>query len=155
QPGLLLASEQLESMGTQLIQDRQYEIFSGQTIAPNAPVAFEFTPIETVEGSIETGGMTAAQGTSGESAVGDQFLLLRFGVVLALVAIAGVFVYAATVRRPAARRVVSDPGPTFDPKTRQMIASLADLEDAYEAGEVDEVTYVSRRMEIFKELGSS
>jgi len=155
QPGQLLASEQLESMGTQLIQDRQYEIFSGQTIAPNAPVAFEFTPIETVEGSIETGGMTAAQGTSGESAVGDQFLLLRFGVVLALVAIAGVFVYAATVRRPAARRVVSDPGPTFDPKTRQMIASLADLEDAYEAGEVDEVTYVSRRMEIFKELGSS
>jgi hypothetical protein len=155
QPGLLLASEQLESMGTQLIQDRQYEIFSGQTIAPNVPVVFEFTPVETVGDSIETGGMPAGQGTSGGSAVGDQGLLLWFGVGLALVAVAGVVVYAATSRRPAPRRVVSDPGPTFDPKARQMIARLADLEDAYEAGEVDEVTYVSRRMEIFKELGSS
>jgi heme exporter protein D len=155
QPGLLLTSEQLESMGTQLIQDRQYEIFTGQNIAPDAPVVFEFTSVETAEGSIETGGMPSDAAMSSGSAVGDQGLLLWFGVGLALVAVAGVVVYAVTSRRPASRQVVSDPGPTYDPKARQMIARLADLEDEYEAGEIDEDMYVIKRMQIFKELGSS
>jgi hypothetical protein len=34
-----------------------------------------------------------------------------------------------------------------------LIAKLADLEDAYEAGEVDEAAYVSQRMKLFRELG--
>jgi hypothetical protein len=155
QPGLLLASEQLESMGTQLIQDRQYEIFTGRIMDPSAPVVFEFTQVAGAGDSLDTGGMPGAQVPSGGTTPGSQNLLLWFGIGLALAAVAGVVVYAATARRPASRRVVSDPGPAFDPKAREMIARLADLEDAYETGELDEETYVSRRMEIFKELGQS
>jgi hypothetical protein len=154
QPGLSLASEQLESMGTQLIQDSQYEIFTGQSIDPGMPVVFEFTPVAGTD-DLDTGGMSDGQLPSGGAAAGSQDLLVWFGIGLALVAVAGVVVYAATARRPATRRVVSDPGPAFDPKGREMIAKLADLEDAYEAGELDEETYVSKRMEIFKELGQS
>jgi hypothetical protein len=155
QPGLLLASEQLESMGTQLIQDRQYEIFTGQSMDPSVPVVFEFTQVASAGDDLDTGGMPSGQVPSGGTAPGGQSLLLWFGIGLALLAVAGVVVYAAAARRPASQRVVSDPGPAFDPKAREMIARLADLEDAYEAGELDEETYVSKRMAIFRELGQS
>lgn len=155
QPGLLLASEQLESMGTQLIQDRQYEIFTGQSMDPSVPVVFEFTQVASAGDDLDTGGTASGQVSSGGTAPGSQSLLLWFGIGLALLAVAGVVVYAATARRPTSQGVVSDPGPTFDPKARETIARLADLEDAYEAGELDEETYVSKRMEIFREMGQS
>jgi len=158
QPGLSLTSGQLQSMGSQLIQDRQYEVFSGQSLEPDIPVELVFTLVAGVGDSAGTGGMPGGQVPSSGSAGGSQSLLLWIGFALALVAVAGALVYAVTSRRPddgqsAGGQAVSDPGPAFDPKTRELIARLADLEDAYEAGEVDEAAYVSQRMEIFRELG--
>ena len=157
QPGLSLDSEQLQSMGMQLIQDRQYEILAAENLAADTPVELVFTQ---TGGMASTGieGMPSGQVASSGSAGGSQGALLWIGVLVALFTVAGAVVYAATSRRPgsghlAGGLVVSDPGPEFDPKARELIAKLADLEDAYEAGEVDEAAYVSQRMKLFRELG--
>jgi hypothetical protein len=148
QPGLSLASGQVQSMGSQLIQDRQYEIFVGENLAPDTPVQFEFTP---AGGGADTGGMPAGQTQASGSAGGSQSLLLWMGIGLALVAVAGAAVYAVTARRSGVDWA-SAPALTSDPKARRLLASLADLEDAFEEGEVDEASYERQRAEIHAEL---
>ena len=151
QPGLSLASEQLQSMGSQLVQDRQYEIFSGENLDPDTPVKLEFTAVAGMEGSPATGGMPGGQVPSGRSAGGSQGPLLWIGVGLALAAVAGAVVYAVTSRRPSAGRA-SGAELTSNPRARELLADLADLEDAFEGGEVDEAAYERQRAEIYAEL---
>ena len=151
QPGLSLTSGQLQSMGSQLIQDRQYEVFSGQSLAPDTPVELVFTPVAGVGDSAGTGGMPGGQVPSSGSAGGSQSLLLWIGFGLALVSVAGAVVYAVTSRRPTARRA-SGPGLTSNPKARGLLTDLADLEDAFAEGEVDEACYERQRAEIYAEL---
>jgi hypothetical protein len=113
----------------------------------------EFTPVEGMGGSPGTGGMPAGQVPSGDAAGGSQGSLLWLGVGLALVAVAGAVVYAVTTRRTTAGRG-SDAGLTSDARARSLLAELADLEDAFEAGEVDESYYERHRAEIYAELKS-
>jgi hypothetical protein len=150
-PGLSLASEQVQSTGTQMIQGRQYEVFVGENLGPDTPVELVFTPVEGMEGSPGTGGMPGGQIPSSGSAGGSQGPLLWLGVGLALVAVVGAVVYAATTRRSAAGGG-PDEGLTADAKARSLLAELADLEDAFEAGEVDESSYERQRAEIYAEL---
>lgn len=151
QPGLSLSSGQMQSMGTQLIQERQYEIFSGENLGTDTPVELVFTPVEGMGGSPGTGGMPGGQPPSSGSAGGSQGPLLWIGVGLVLVAIAGALVYATASRRPGA---VSETGSevTSDARARSLLVDLADLEDAFEAGEIDESSYERQRAEIYADL---
>jgi 5-hydroxyisourate hydrolase-like protein (transthyretin family) len=151
QPGLSLTSGQVQSMGSQLIQDRQYEVFSGQSLEPDALVELVFTPMAGVGDSTGTGGMPGGEIPSSGSAGGSQSLLLWIGFGLALVTVAGAVVYAATTRSTTASWT-SDSGLASNPKARSLLADLADLEDAFEEGEVDEASYERQRAEIYAEL---
>jgi hypothetical protein len=88
---------------------------------------------------------------SSGSAGGSQSLLLWIGFGLALVTVAGAVVYAATTRSTTASWT-SDSGLASNPKARSLLADLADLEDAFEEGEVDEASYERQRAEIYAEL---
>ena len=151
QPGLTLATEQLQSMGTQMIQDRQYEIFAAENLDPDTPVELVFTPVEGMGLSPATGAMPGGQEPSTGSAVGSQGPLLWIGVVVALAAVAGAAVYGATNRRPAAGWQRA-PGLASDATARGLLADLVALEDAFEAGELDEASYERQRAEIYAEL---
>jgi hypothetical protein len=151
QPGLSLGSEQVQSTGTQMIQGRQYEIFAGENLGPDTPVGLVFTPVEGMGVSPGTGEMPGGQVPSSGSAGGSQGPLLWIGVGLALVVVAGAVVYAATTRRPAAAGG-ADAGLASDAKARSLLAELADLEDAFEAGEVDGSSYERQRAAIYEEL---
>jgi hypothetical protein len=153
QPGLVLSSPQLESMGTQLIQDRQYEVFSGQGLGPGMPLELEFTSVADAVSGLDSSGMPAGQVSSSGTAIGSQGVLLWIGVVLAAAAVAGVFVYRMTTGRPSASRQAR-PKLSANPKARRLLHQLADLEDALEAGEVDEASYERQRAEITTELRS-
>ena len=153
QPGLSLTSGQMQSMGLQMIQDRQYEIFSGENLGPDTPVELVFTPVEGMGGSPGTGGMPGGQPQGNGSAGGSQGPLLWIGVGLALTAIAGAAVYAVTTRRPGTDRGTV-PELDSDAKSSSLLADLADLEDALEAGEIDESSYERQRAEIYAELKS-
>lgn len=150
QPGLSLNSEQLQSRGLQLFQDRQYELFALQNLEAGTPLTLEF--IQLADASV--GGLSPSdtQAAAG-SPRGNQELLLRIGFGLAGLAIVGAVVYAATGARPAAgarnRRNVAS-----DPRAQRMLSQLAELEEALEAGQVDEATYESQRTEIYGKLKS-
>ena len=64
-------------------------------------------------------------------------------------AVVGAIVYAASSRSldPDAGL---EPDLAADPEARRLVVELADLEDAYDAGQVDEATYESRRAEIVR-----
>ena len=154
QPGLTVTSAQLESMGAQLFQGQQYELFVAENLAAGTPLRLEFIQ----QGGASAGAATGGMSPSGEqeaagSTRGNQRVLLWIGVGLAGLAIVGAMVYSATGASPttihrARQSVISDP------RAQRMLSELADLEEALEAGQVDEATYESRRTEVYGELKS-
>ena len=153
QPGLSLSSPQLQSMGAQMIQDQQYEVFSGQGLGPDTPLELEFTSVADFASGLDATGMSAGQSSGSAATPGSQGVLVWLGVVLAAAAVVGVFVYTATTGRPAARQQAR-PRLSANPQARKLLHQLADLEDALHAGEVDEAAYERQRAEITKELKS-
>ena len=90
---------------------------------------------------------------TGATPRGNQPLILWMGIGLAALAVAGVVVYSLATRQPAA--VTSDvTGLASNPKAQGWLAELADIEAAFEAGEVDEAAYERQRAEIYEELRS-
>jgi hypothetical protein len=155
QPGLTLRSEQLESRGTQLFQDRQYEFFVTENLGAGVPLTLEFIQMADASAGTTTAGMpsSGAQEATGASSRGNQALLLWIGFGLAGLALIGAVVYSAAVARPAAAQPARR-GVASDPRARSLLAELADLEEALEAGQIDEATYESQRTEIYRKLKS-
>jgi hypothetical protein len=152
QPGLTLNSEQLQSMGIELFQDRQYELQVTQNIPADEPLIMEFVPVETAGGT-ETTGMsaTSGQGMTGASTRGNQRVLLPIGAALAALAVLGAVLYPQVTRR-AAHAPVSGPNLKTDPEAQRLVAELASLEKSYEAGELDEATYERQRSDRYEKL---
>ena len=73
-------------------------------------------------------------------------MLRWIGFVLMGLAVVGVVVYAATAKRPATA-AASGPNLSSDPKARLLVAELADLDEAFEAGNLDEAIYERQRAE--------
>jgi hypothetical protein len=153
QPDLSLRSEQLQGMGPQTFQGREYEFYVGEALAVDAPLSVEFLPaaVETGEGmpgATETGEAAAVPSTRG-----NQELLRWLGFGLVAMTVVGVLVYAlATARAPEA----PDDAPAIPqtPASRQLLADLADLEEAFEKGQLDQAEYERQRAEIREALKS-
>lgn len=153
QPGLTLNSEQLQVMGTESFQGQQYEFYVVQDLEPGAPLVMELVPVPDAAGGT---GMPEAppeggQAVAGGAVRGNQELLRWLGFGLVVLAVIGVVVYAA-LSRPS----VAAPAPATrlasNPEARRTLADLADLEEAYEAGQVDETAYERRRAELYESL---
>ena len=154
QPGLALRSEQMQSMGIELFQEREYQFYTAQNLTPDRPLVMELIPQAVPEMAPGADGMSATgeQGVVGNVTRGNQGLLLWIGIGLAGLAVIGAVIYPMATRRPAA---VSAPNLASDRKARRLLADLADLEEAFEAGQVDETAYKRQRAELYKELRSS
>lgn len=154
QPGLTLESAQLQLMGVEPFQDRQYELYVAQSLAAGAPLIMELVPGET-GGNAGTTGMptTNVQGIAGASTRGNQHLLLPIGIGLAALAVVGAMLYPQVTRR-AASAPVSGLNLATDPEGRRLVAQLASLEESYEASELDEATYERQRSDLYEELTS-
>jgi hypothetical protein len=144
QPGLTLRSDQLQDMGPQSFQGRDYDFFVMQGLAPDMPLQMELLPSEVASSS----GMPAAPEStdltsSGGAAQGSQGVLRGLGFVLAALAVIGVLVYALSARRPAV--AVVTPDLTANARSSRLLTELAELEDAYAAGQVDDTTYERER----------
>lgn len=90
---------------------------------------------------------------TGATPRGNQPLILWLGVGLAALAVIAVVVYSMTARQPAAA-TSGGVDLASNPKAQGQLVELADLEEAFEAGEVDEAAYEHRRTEIYEELRS-
>jgi hypothetical protein len=155
QPGLTLNSDQLQSRGLELFQGRQYELYSTQNLGPEISLALEFIPVTEVSGDTGALGSPASSGAgmTGATPRGNQLLILWIGVGLAVLAVAGVVVYSMAAGPPAVA-AAGRADLASNPKARGQLAALADLEDAFEAGQVNEVAYERRRAELYEEIRS-
>jgi hypothetical protein len=156
QPGLTLRSDQLLMQGTELFQGRQYEFHVGQGLGPDQPLSLEFTLLADEAGSQEPSSSIAAGGQpslAGASTRGNQELLLWLGLALSALVVLGAAIYPVVTRPPASVSATAL-DLTTDPKGRRLVAELADLEEAFEAGEVDKVTYERQWTEISDRLKS-
>ncbi len=153
QPGLTLESEQLQSRGQELFQGRQYELHTAQNLEPGTPLRLALVPVGGGAGSTGVEGMppAAGQGAASASATGTQGLLLWLGFGLAVVAVFGALVYSLATRRPAP---VPEGAPELasNPRARQLLAELAELDEAFEAEEIGEAAYELQRVAIREEL---
>jgi hypothetical protein len=161
QPGLNLNSDQLEARGPESFQGRQYEFYVTQDLAADTPLIMGLTPVEDTSGAGQAPAMPAGDQAAARvaSTRGNQELLRWLGFALAGLAVFGAIVYALTPRRSsglAGKRSVTASGPDLvrNPKARQLLADLADLDDAFEAGQVDEASYEQQRVEIYEALKS-
>jgi hypothetical protein len=156
QPGLTLRSDQLLMQGTELFQGRQYEFHVGQGLGPDQPLSLEFTLLADEAGSQEPSSSIAAGGQpslAGASTRGNQELLLWLGLALSALVVLGAAIYPVVTRPPASVSATAL-DLTTDPKGRRLVAELADLEEAFQAGEVDKVTYERQWTEISDRLKS-
>ncbi len=153
QPGLEFRSDQLISMGQENFQGQQYEFYSVQGLDAGTPLQIELLPVAGASGGT---GMPAAPVESGMTSTsaatrGNQSLLLWLGLGLTALVVVGAVVYPFATKgtggsgSPAASLSSS-------PESRQLVAELADLEDAFEAGEVEEEAYERRRTVLFEKL---
>lgn len=153
QPGLTLNSEQLQAMGTESFQGQQYEFYVTRALEPGIPLVMELVPVPDAVGSPAMPGTPpeGGQAAMGGAIRGNQGLLRWLGFGLAVLAVIGVVVYATL-----SRSSVAAPSPATrlasNPEARRTLADLADLEEAYEAGQVDETVYERQRAELYESL---
>jgi hypothetical protein len=155
QPGLTLQSDQLQAMGPQSFQGQEYDFFAIQGLAADTPLAMQLSPAADVAadtgmpGTLSGDDLTAAGGAAG----GNQEILRLLGFALAGLAIVAVGIYALSARRPAAG-MAAIPDLTVHARSRHLLAELADLEEAYESGQIDDASYERERATKYEALKS-
>ena len=152
QPGLTVASQQLQAMGQQSFQGREYSYYVAQNMGPDSPLEVEFVLAPSPAGGV--GGMPGGgeHPAGGTTEPGDQGLLRWLGVALVALALVGVLAYALASRGAAAAAPTTDL--TADAQARALLSELADLEEARETGRIQESTYERRRAELVARLKS-
>ena len=100
---------------------------------------------------ITAGGETPEQAATAESTRGNQGLLRWFGFGLVALAVLGAIIYPLATGRQA-DAPADDPGLAQTPASRKLVSELADLEEAHEAGKLDEEDFERRRAEIRESL---
>jgi hypothetical protein len=149
QPGLTLRSDQLEPGGLEAFQDAQFQLYSARDLGPDLPLVADLIPVATDEATTDS---SAGMGeVAGPASSGNQKALGQIGFVLALLAVGGVLAYAV-VNKTRPRGRVSAAGRTSDAPARRLLVELADLEDAFETGDVSEAEYTRRRAQIYESL---
>ena len=148
QPGLTLTSEQLQDLGPQNFQGRQYEYYAAQDLGPDKPLLAELV-LSPIVGGQTAGGMPGAEHPA--VAEGNQGLLRWLGLALVALVLLGAVIYPLASRGTAS---VAAPARDLaaDAQARPLLARLADLEGAWEAGQVDESSYERQRAELYAEL---
>lgn len=132
--GVEMSSPQMILMGPMSTGAQAYIGYVGQNFAKGDTLTLEF------KGAATTSGTTTTPATGGMSAAG--YFLIAGGLVLLLVGLA--VAYSATRRRQPAEAADGEPLPCDD-ECEELLAAIADLDDLFESGELDEETYRRRR----------
>ena len=149
QPGLALRSGQLLDSGLQSFGDQTFAVYMAVDLPAGTPLVLDLT----VEPTEVTGSTTTAETGTGKPITDNQGLLRGLGFGLAGLAVLGAVLYPllAAQRRPPAAAASTL---ASNPQARPLLAELADLQEAFEAGQVDEETYQRQRAEKWEALRS-
>ncbi|MDH7488427.1 MAG: hypothetical protein QHH80_02830 [Anaerolineae bacterium] len=131
--GVEMSSERMIRMGTMGAGAQAYIGYVGQDFAVGDTLTLEF------KGAAKAGTTTAAP-AGGMSTTG--YILIAGGLALLLMALA--LAYPALRRRQPSAAVEPTSAPCDD-ECEELLAAIADLDDLFEAGDLDEETYRRRR----------
>ncbi|MBN1138673.1 MAG: hypothetical protein JXM73_18955 [Anaerolineae bacterium] len=154
QPGLALRSGQLLDAGSEPFGDQQFAVYTAADLPAGAPLAVDLIVEATdMTGSTMAGTGTSTAGGTGKPITDNQGLLRGLGFGLVSLAALGTVLYPLLT---AKRRPTASTASTLasSPQARPLLAELADLEEAFEAGQVDEETYRRQRAEKWEALRS-
>jgi hypothetical protein len=152
QPGLSLTGGELMSQGVELFQGRQYQFYTAQALEADTALNLEFAVLPQ-EAAPPGEAPESGEATASAVSEGSQDVLRYLGWGMAALAVVGAAGYSlGTRQRWPSRRGAADP--TTRPEVRKLLADLADLEEAYEAGQIEESQYRRRRAEIYGSLKS-
>jgi hypothetical protein len=156
QPGLTVRGQQLQAQGPQGFGDKQFEVYLAEDLGPNTPLNVELVPVAAEEGSSMIPSASGSEpGVATAAPQGQQKLLRSLGVGLTLLAAIGAGVYPRLTRRTAAQAARDRSTVLQGALAKQLLADLADLEQAFEAGEVDQSTYVRLRAEKYRAISDA
>ncbi len=133
--GVEMSSEQMMLMGRMGSGPQAYIGYVGQNFAKGDTLTLEF------KGAVSAGPTSGAPAGGGISTTG--YVLIAGGLALLLVALA--LAYPAMRRRTGAAPAVEETSVPCDDECEELLAAIADLDDLFEAGELDEETYRRRR----------
>lgn len=131
QPGLAVTGAQLQSLGSQTLQGQDYDLYAVSDLAAGESLLLRLVP--------QAESAAPAATAAGPAVKDNQALLGILGAILAVAAAVAAVAYSLAGRRGRG------PAPAAASPARQLLAELADLEDAFEAGRVDEETYRRER----------
>ncbi len=131
--GVEMSSQQMMLMGRMGEGAQAYVGYVGQNFAKGDTLTLQF------KGAAKTGAATTAP-AGGLSTTG--YVLIAGGLVLLLAALA--VAYSSLRRRQPAAAADEEPLPCDD-ECEELLAAIADLDDLFDAGELDEETYRRRR----------
>ncbi len=131
--GVEMSSQQMILMGQMGTGAQAYIGYVGQNFAKGDTLTLEF------KGKVATGAPTATP-SGGLSTTG--YVLIAGGLVLLLVALAVAY---PALRRKGEAAPSEEAAMPCDDECEELLAAIADLDDLFEAGELDEETYRRRR----------
>lgn len=154
QPGLSLTSDQLQNMGPQAFQGQNYDFFALGGLMPDTPLSMQLFPeAVAADGTAVPGTTSGTDLAAGGPVAGSRQGQLRLlGLALAVLVVVGIVVYSVSAGQTA--KTATAPNLTANARSRRLLAELADLEDAYAAGQVDDATYERERAEKYEALKS-
>ncbi len=129
-----LLSEQLSYMGTMGAGTRSFIAYVGQGFAKGDIVALE------ISGDVQESAAASSSEEGGGSNVAYVFIV----GALALFLVALAFAYPSLRRKERAEPVAAPPVTTED-EWEELLAAIADLDDTFEAGQLNEEVYHTRR----------
>jgi hypothetical protein len=144
--GLKLTSSLLQDQGVQNMQNNPYRVYGGSNLQPGSSLTFELSgqPSSAVPTPASSG---AAANNPAQAGPDSRSLGIGIGVLGVAVVIVGVWFYRRQSRPTAAAPSAARPLSQDD-----LIQAIADLDDAFEAGEVEAPVYERRRSRLKAQL---
>jgi len=136
--------------GSQSFMDQEFAVYTAVDLAAGTPLAVDLT----VEATEVTESTTTTE--TGKPITDNQGLLRGLGFGLASLAVLGAALYPllTTQRRPPAAALPTVAALASNPQARPLLSELADLEEAFETGQLDDETYQRQRAEKWEALRS-
>ena len=143
--GVKLTSTLLQDEGVQNMASNPYRVYGGSDLAAGSSLTFQLSGQPS--SVVPTPAAAAAAASPAQGGLDSRSLGIGIGVLGIVVVVVGVWFYrrqgqaAAESARPSARVSQDD-----------LIQSIADLDDAFEAGEVEAAVYERRRAKLKAQL---
>jgi hypothetical protein len=138
--GPQLSGEQLTPLGVRQAEGQAYRDYEGSPLEKGAKLVVNIAGLASVR--------AATAEPSAPAAAVSQGTLRWLTLGLALLALLVVGAYPRLRQRPAEKRGESE----VEIRRRELLRAIADLDDAYQAGELTESSYRSRRQQLKAEL---